>query len=227
MDKSVGDLLSLLDELDIADNTLVVFTSDNGGLSHDRRSMSPPHTHNAPLSSGKGAHHEGGIRVPSFVRWPGKIEQKQKTEIPIVINDWYPTLLEIANISVEHEIDGISLIPILQEGLSAGFQRPLIWHFPNFWGPLEYPKPVDGPGMGPCSAIRMNEWKLIYYYTDQRLELFNLDEDIGEQHNLAKENNDIAKELSITLMDYLKKVNAPMPVDKASGTMIPYKIEIN
>ena len=96
MDKSVGDLLALLDELGIADQTLVVFTSDNGGVSHGYRSMAPPHTHNTPLSSGKGAHHEGGIRVPLIVRWPGVTRASTVCRTPVMIYDWYPTLLKAA-----------------------------------------------------------------------------------------------------------------------------------
>ncbi len=96
MDKSVGDLLDLLDELGIAGQTLVVFTSDNGAVSHKYRTMDPPHTHNAPLGSGKGAHHEGGIRVPLLVRWPGVAKAATVNEAPVIIYDWFPTLLKVA-----------------------------------------------------------------------------------------------------------------------------------
>jgi len=113
-----------LDELGIADETLVVFTSDNGGLSHDRRSMGPPHTHNRPLSSGKGSHHEGGMRVPLLVRWPGVVDSNSVCETPVVIYDWFPTLCEVGNAprSAEITVDGLSLVPLLKgNGASEAF----------------------------------------------------------------------------------------------------------
>ena len=106
MDKSVGDLLALLDELGVADNTLVVFTSDNGGVSHEYRSMAPPHTHNTPLSSGKGSHHEGGIRVPLLVRWPGVTTAASINHTPVMIFDWFPTLLQAGGADIPADIDG-------------------------------------------------------------------------------------------------------------------------
>jgi len=225
MDKSVGDLLDLLDELQIADNTLVVFTSDNGGLSHSRRSMSPPHTHNAPLSSGKGAHHEGGIRVPLLVRWPGRVLAGNEVEAPVIIYDWFPTLLAVAGETHTGTIDGKSLLPLLQNQPDGLADRSLVWHFPNFWGPLEYPEPVKGPGMGPSSTIRKGDWKLIYYYADQRVELFDLSKDMSEAHNLAQKNPELVKLLLEELSGYLRKSNAPMPREKDTGDMVPYPEE--
>jgi arylsulfatase A-like enzyme len=148
MDKSVGDLLALLDELGIADNTLVVFTSDNGGLSHSQRSMEQPHAHNAPLSSGKGAHHEGGIRVPLAVRWPGVIKAGAISAEPVIIYDWTRTLLECGGAKAPAVLDGRNVLPILRGERAALPERSLVWHFPNFWGPLRRPGPVEGPGMG-------------------------------------------------------------------------------
>ena len=112
LDKSVGDLLVLLDELGVADNTIVVFTSDNGGVSHAYRSMAPPHTHNSPLSSGKGSHHEGGIRVPLLVRCPGLTAPGTTNETPVIIDDWFPTLLQAAGVEVPDGIDGLDLVPL-------------------------------------------------------------------------------------------------------------------
>lgn len=228
MDKSVGDLLRLLDELDIADQTLVVFTSDNGGLSHDRRGMSPPHTHNAPLSSGKGAHHEGGIRVPLFVRWPGITLPASRSKVPVIIHDWYPTLLAAAQIrrTPSHQLDGLDLKPLLrgEEG-PAQFQRPLFWHFPNFWGPLFTPGPVQGPGMGPCSAIREGPWKLIYYHSDQSFELFNLENDLAEENNLAPTNPGNVRALAARLTRFLRACEAPMPIQKATRNPVPQPAE--
>ena len=187
MDKSVGDLLELLDELEIADETIVVFTSDNGGLSHSRRSMSPPHTHNSPLSSGKGAHHEGGIRVPLLVRWPGVTQATSVCHTPVMIYDWFPTLVSVAGGNIPADIDGLDLRPLLEGNSPAELDRPLVWHFPNFWGPLQRPGPVEGPGMGPSSTIRRGDWKLIYYHDGPNFELFNLANDLGERKNLVSQ----------------------------------------
>lgn len=227
MDKSVGDLLRLLDELGVTDNTIVVFTSDNGGLSHSRRSMSPPHTHNAPLSSGKGAHHEGGIRVPLLVRWPGVVQSGSTSESIVAIQDWFPTLLAASNsnTNVDHTIDGVDLAPLLKSGGDGLTDRTLAWHFPNFWGPLNQ-DPVAGPGMGPCSTIRSGDWKLIYYHTDQSFELFNLRQDLGETNNLAASNPGKTRELAVELSTILRDCDAPMPTCKATGKPVPYPDEV-
>ncbi len=221
MDKSTGDLLNLLDDLGIADNTLVIFTSDNGGLSHSRRSMDPPHTHNSPLSSGKGAHHEGGIRVPLLVRWSGVVQGGTVDKTPAIIYDWFPTVLEAASISTPSTIDGLSLLPLLKGETEDAFDRPLVWHFPNFWGPLQRPEPVKGPGMGPSSTIRYGDLKLIYYHTDQKFELFNLKQDLAEARNLALQEPGKASELASMLTKYLEQRNAVMPLELASGQSVP------
>jgi arylsulfatase A-like enzyme len=218
MDKSVGDLLALLDELGIADNTLVVFTSDNGGVSHEYRTMSPPHTHNTPLSSGKGSHHEGGIRVPLLVRWPGMTKQETVNTTPVMIYDWFPTLLKNADVKLpKSPVDGRDLTPLLQGKRASGFDRPLVWHFPVFWGGLNHPGAREGPGLGPSSTIRRGDWKLIYYHIDQRFELFNLANDLGETTNLASKESKRLRELAAELSGILREHQAPMPIVKATG----------
>ena len=220
MDKSVGDLLDLLDELGIAENTLVVFTSDNGAVSHQYRTMDPPHTHNAPLSSGKGAHHEGGIRVPLLVRWPGVTKAATVNETPVMIYDWFPTLAKAAGASTPETIDGLDLVPLLKGERPEAFDRPLVWHFPNFWGPLKGP-PVEGPGMGPTSKIRRGDWKLIYYHGDQSFELFDLANDLGETRNLAEQQPERVRDLANELSKILRELQAPMPIVKATGEAVP------
>jgi arylsulfatase A-like enzyme len=221
MDKSVGDLLALLDELGAADNTLVVFTSDNGGLSHHSRTMSAPHTHNAPLSSGKGAHHEGGIRVPLLVRWPGTTKPASANQTPVMIYDWFPTLLTAAG-AASPKVDGLNLAPLLQGQNNARFDRPLVWHFPNFWGPTgKNTGPVEGPGMGASSTLLRGDWKLIYYHTDQRFELFDLAHDLSEKSNLAKAEPQRIREMAAELTSLLQQNLAPMPVVKATGLLVP------
>lgn len=222
MDKSIGDLLALLDELDIARNTLVVFTSDNGGLSHSQRSMEAPHAHNAPLSSGKGAHHEGGIRVPLAVRWPSVVKAGVVSVKPVILYDWTRTLLDCGGAKVPADLDGFDLMPLLRGDRAALPERALVWHFPNFWGPPRRPAPVEGPGMGPSSTIRRGDWKLIYYHTDQRFELFNLADDIGETRNLADSEPLRVRALAEELTAYLSQHRAAMPRVKATGQPVPW-----
>jgi arylsulfatase A-like enzyme len=204
--------------------------------------MDPPHTHNRPLSSGKGAHHEGGIRVPLLVRWPGKTQAAGVNETPVTIYDWFPTLLKVAGSETDTAVrdpndpagksarlntDGLDLTPLLSGAKApATFDRPLIWHFPNFWGPLSAPSPVEGPGLGPSSAIRKGEWKLIYYHGDEHFELFNLANDLGEMTNLAAQKPECVRELAAELAKILRQNQAPMPVVKATGKPVPYPNEI-
>lgn len=241
MDKSVGDLLDLLEELGIADNTLVVFTSDNGAVSHKYRTMDPPHTHNTPLSSGKGAHHEGGIRVPLLVRWPGMTKAASVNETPVIIYDWFPTLLNVAGGdtdtpvrdpdlsavgSARLTIDGLDLAPLLKGDKPPSFDRSLVWHFPNFWGPLSAPGPVAGPGLGACSTIRRGDWKLIFRHGDQSFELFNLVDDLSETKNLAAQEPERVRELAAELSTVLRRNKAPMPRVKADEQPVAYPDEL-
>lgn len=226
MDKSVGDLLALLDELDIAQDTLVVFTSDNGGVSHEYRSMAPPHTHNTPLSSGKGAHHEGGIRVPLLVRWPGKTTPGATNATPVAIWDWFPTLLRAGGAEVPIEIDGVDLTTLLCGQSDPAFDRSLAWHFPNLWGGLNHDGPRAGPGLGPSSALRRGDWKLIYYHLDRRFELFNLRDDLSETNNLAAAEPARLRELAGELTQLLKQHRAPMLIVKATGRAVPLPAEV-
>ena len=238
VDRSVGDLLALLDELGVADDTLVVFTSDNGGLSHAKRGMSAPHTHNRPLSSGKGSHHEGGIRVPLIVRRPGVVSAGARNDVPVIVEDWFPTLLDVAGAAPppadDHPVDGLSLRPLWEGRPPAELtDRALIWHFPNFWGPLAA-EPVRGPGMGPCSVIRRGDWKLIYYHdrtTDEQtaagpFELFNLADDVSESTNLAARRPAVTKKLASELGRTLRDRGAVLPVRRATGHRVPWPDEL-
>jgi arylsulfatase A-like enzyme len=206
MDKSLGDLMDFLEEKNISDNTIIIFMSDNGGLSAVNRGGTP-HTHNRPLSSGKGSMREGGIREPMLVKWPGRVAPGSICDDYLIIEDFYPTILEMAGVTEYKTIqtmDGRSFVPLLA-GESEGEQdRPLFWHFPNEWGPT-------GPGIGASSAIRKGNWKLIYYHAGEDFELFNIDEDISEQNNLLQKNLIKAKELARELSNYLKSVDAQMP----------------
>lgn len=216
MDKSLGDLMNYLEEKNIQDNTVILFMSDNGGLSAVARG-GERHTHNKPLSSGKGSVHEGGIREPMLVYHP-HIETKQKvTDQKVIIEDFFPSILEIAGIDdykTIQTVDGRSFVPLLK-GKSDYEERPLFWHFPNEWGP-------SGPGIGASSVIRKGDWKLIYYHIDQSFELFNIKDDIGEVNNLFMTAQDRALELAIELSDYLKSVDAQMPSYSETGEQVPW-----
>lgn len=221
MDKSLGDIMRYLDEKGIADNTVILFMSDNGGLSAVARG-GEKHTHNKPLSSGKGSAHEGGIREPMIVKWPGKVKPNSTTHDYLIIEDFFPSILEIASISdyqTVQPIDGVSFVPMLTHpNVAESKNRPLFWHYPNRWGPT-------GPGIGASSTVRLGDWKLIYYHTDRSFELFNLQEDIGETKNRATDSQEKLKELATVLTNYLKQVDAQMPKDKVTGKVVEYPSE--
>jgi len=220
MDKSLGDILKYTEQKGIADNTIILFMSDNGGLSAHARG-GEPHKHNAPLSSGKGSMREGGIREPMLVKWPEVIKPESISTYQVIIEDFYPTILEMAGVDrleTIQKVDGQSFVSVL-EGETYDGIRPLFWHYPNEWG-------VVGPGIGAASAVRKGDWKLIYYHIDQRMELFNLKDDIGETKNLVVENPEKLKDLANSLTNYLKGVKAQMPLDKETGELVPFPIDV-
>lgn len=215
MDQSLGDLMKFLDKEGLAENTIILFMSDNGGLSAVARG-GQAHTHNKPLSSGKGSAHEGGIREPMLVKWPGVVEPGSVCDEYLIIEDFFPTILEMAKITDNQTVqktDGLSFTPLLRGEAYSSQDRPLFWHFPNNWGPV-------GPGIGASSTIRLGDWKLIYYHERRNFELFNLKEDIGEQHNLAESHPEKVYELAQRLSEYLVSVDAQMPADKRTGELV-------
>ena len=220
MDKSLGDLMNYLEEKGLDDKTIILFMSDNGGLSAVARG-GKPHTHNIPLSSGKGSAHEGGIREPMIVKWPAVVKQGSICDKYLIIEDFFPTILELARITdynTSQITDGKSFVPFLKNEQINQQERALFWHFPNNWGPT-------GPGIGASSTIRKGDWKLIYYHTDQSFELFNLKTDIGESNNLLNQEPDKLKEMAEELSDYLREVAAQMPVIKKTGEKVPFPDE--
>jgi len=220
MDKSLGDIMDYLEEKKIAGNTIILFMSDNGGLSAVARG-GEKHIHNKPLASGKGSVYEGGIREPMLVKWPGKVAPNTISEAQVIIEDFYPTILEMAGIEVVETvqaIDGQSFVPVLKEEDKAGTgERPLFWHYPNEWGP-------EGPGIGASSAVRKGDWKFIYFHQDRRMELYNLRLDIGETKNLVDDQQEKVRELASILTNYLITVKAQMPIDKATGKEVEYPL---
>ncbi|MCL3780728.1 DUF4976 domain-containing protein [Prolixibacteraceae bacterium JC049] len=221
MDKSLVDIMNYVDEKGIADNTIIMFMSDNGGFSLRPRA-GQMHTHNKPLNSGKGSAYEGGIREPMIVKWPGVVKPKTKNNDYLIIEDFYPTILEMAgvkNYKTKQVVDGKSFVPMLNGKGSTAKGRDLYWHFPNNWGP-------SGPGIGATSTVRSGDWKLIYWYKDQHFELFNIKEDIGEQVNLADTNKEKVKELAAKLGQYLRSVDAQRPSLKATGKVVAWPDEV-
>jgi len=215
MDKSLGDIMDWVDENGRADNTIIIFMSDNGGLATQPEWRDGElYTQNAPLRSGKGSLLEGGIREPMIVSWPGVTIPGSVIRDYVMIEDFYPTILEMADVEVVSDsirpIDGISFVPLLHGEKMADPEREIIWNFPNIWG-------NDGPGINLNCAIRRGPWKLIYNYSDGRKQLYNIDEDMSEMYDLSMERPDLVKFLSKRLGERLREVDALRPSFKATG----------
>jgi arylsulfatase A-like enzyme len=220
MDKSLGDIMDWLDKNDLTGNTIILFMSDNGGFSLRPRA-GELHTHNKPLNSGKGSAYEGGIREPMIVKWPGKVKPGTRCSDYLIIEDFFPSILEMAGIkkySTVQTVDGKSFVPMLLKTGSTSQARDLYWHFPNNWGPT-------GPGIGTTSTIRSGDWKLIYFYEDSHFELYNIADDIGELNNLAAQQHAKVRELAIKLGKYLRTVKAQRPQYKSTGKPVPWPDE--
>jgi arylsulfatase A-like enzyme len=211
VDQSVGRVLARLDELKLADNTIVIFASDNGGVG-GYGDVARSTTDNAPLRAGKGTLYEGGTRVPFIVRWPGKVKPGTTCDHPAIHVDIFPTFLEIAGAKPPKDqvLDGESLVPLFRDS-SAKLKRDAIFvHFPGY---------LEGGGAGkwrttPVGTIRSGDWKLLEFFEDGRLELYNLKDDIGEKNNLAAKMPDRVKELHARLIAWRKDVGAAMPKKK-------------
>jgi len=173
LDDCVGRVVAKIDALGLGERTLIIFTSDNGGL-HVPEGQHTPATHNTPYRAGKGYNYEGGLRVPLLVRWTGKVQPGGAVETPIISTDWTPTLLELAGQKQPEPLDGVSLAGLLTGG-KAPAPRPLFWHFPHY----------TNQGGRPGGALRDGDWKLLEHYEDGRCELFNLAQDAGETTDLS------------------------------------------
>ncbi len=225
MDKSLGDILDWVDANGEADNTIVIFMSDNGGLAAGGQWRDGAmHTQNAPLRSGKGSLNEGGIREPMIVRWPKHTKPGGQVDEYIIIEDFYPSILEMAGIDPDssahygHSIDGRSFVPLIDRTGDPSADRALYWNFPNVWG-------LSGPGIDLNTAIRRGNWKLIYNYPTGEKELYDIPADMGEEHNLAAERPDVVKRLSSELGEYLRSVGAKRPALKRTGKPLPWPDE--
>jgi arylsulfatase A-like enzyme len=198
MDTAVGTVLDALERLSLDDNTVVMFMSDNGGLS---TSEGHP-TSNLPLRAGKGWLYEGGIREPMIISWPGVTEPGSVCDEAVTSTDFYPTMLDMAGLPLRptQHVDGLSITPFLkQEGPVP--DRPIFWHYPHY----------GNQGGSPGAAVRLGDWKLIEFFEDDRYELYDLQNDLGEQNNLASKQPDKVKELATLLHDWQKRVGARFP----------------
>ena len=214
MDLSLGQILDWLDRSGERDNTIVIFMSDNGGYATGNHWRDEPlYTQNAPLRSGKGSLLEGGIREPLIVRWPGTTTPGQRSNSYLIIEDFYPTILEMAGIKhykTPQTIDGRSFVPLLTDSGDPSRGRALIWNYPHIWG-------ETGPGIDLNCAIRLDDWKLIYYYKTGRHELYNIKSDISEQHNIAAEHPEIVWRMARRLGKELRQMQAQRPTRQADG----------
>lgn len=198
MDESVGRVMKKLKELGIADNTIVIFTSDNGGTS----TAEGHPTSNIPLRAGKGWLYEGGIREPLIIKWPGVTKPGSICDVPVVSTDFFPTMFEMAGLSTkpQQHIDGVSLVPLLK-GKKSLDREAIFWHYPHY----------SNQGGGPSGAVRAGDYKLIEFYEDNHLELYNIKEDISEKTNLVPQMPQETTKLYQMLKDWRKEVDAEMP----------------
>ncbi len=213
MDRAVGKVLDKLDELGLADNTAVMFTSDNGGLSTSEGSP----TSNLPLRGGKGWMYEGGIREPFLIRWPGKTKPGSVCSTPVVSTDFYPTILEMAGLSTKpkQHLDGVSLVPLLRGG-DVVERDAIYWHYPHY----------ANQGSFPGGAVRMGDWKLIERFEDGQVHLYNLKDDLGERTDLAAKDPDRVAAMRSRLHAWYKQVGAKFLRAKPNGPE-PWQPELN
>jgi arylsulfatase A-like enzyme len=202
LDQNVGRVLSKLDALGIAQQTLVILTSDNGGYINEYRDRTV--TSNHPLRSGKGSLYEGGIRVPLIVRWPGHTPANTQCDEPVLTTDFYPTLQECLSLRGDEahnrDLDGLSLAGLLKDPTGALNRDALYFHYPHYY-----------PTTTPVSAVRSGDWKLLEFFEDDRAELYNLADDLGESNNLAEQRPKHVAKLRHQLHDWRKAVQAQVP----------------
>lgn len=198
VDENVGRLIDTLEELGISENTIIIFTSDNGGLSTAEGSP----TCNLPLSEGKGWMYEGGTREPLIIKWSKMTKSGSICDVPVTSPDFYPTILEIAGLDLipEQHCDGISMVPLLK-GKKELEREAIYWHYPHY----------GNQGGTPGASIRAGNYKLIQFFEDNHIELYNLEEDIQENNDISKINIEKANILRELLWSWLRKIEANIP----------------
>jgi arylsulfatase A-like enzyme len=198
VDEALGKVRKALDDAGVTDRTVIVWTSDNGGLK-------PRSTDNTPLRAGKGSVYEGGVRVPYIVYWPGVTPAGSVCAEPIITMDLYPTILQITGVKgdAKHnaKVDGVSLVPLLRDPKSHLKRDTIFWHYPHY----------HPGGATPYGAIRAGDWKLIEFYEDDHVELYNLKDDVGEKKDLAKKELDRVVEMRKRLAVWRLDIGAQMP----------------
>jgi len=220
VDNSVGKINKTLDDLGLSENTILIFFSDNGGHG--------TYTCQEPLRGGKGMFYEGGIRVPMFAYWPGKIKKSTTCNVPVIGTDFYPTFLELAEAQYpdNYLLDGVSIIPLLK-GKQITIRDALYWHFPAYlqaYDGLQDESRDNVFRSRPVSVIRKDDWKLLMFHeewvldggrneinSNNAVELYNLKDDIGERNNLAKSETKKRDELLEQLMIWQNEIKAPIP----------------
>jgi arylsulfatase A-like enzyme len=206
LDAQIGRIIDLLKETGRISDTFIILTSDNGGVYNFTKQW--------PLRAGKGSYYEGGIREPMIVCWPGMIKEGSRSDVPVVNLDFYPTILEVAEIknTPDKILDGESFIPIAT-GKGRLSERPLYWHFPVYLegGNIESQDTIFRSRPG--SSVRKGDWKLIQYFENNDLELYNLKEDIGEKNNRAKSDQEKTRELLEILKKWRSDTKAPVPTE--------------
>jgi arylsulfatase A-like enzyme len=208
MDEGVGLVLEALDQHGLADNTIVIFTSDNGGVSSGDGFA----TSCLPLRGGKGRQWEGGVRQPLYIYWPG-VTRGTTTDIPATGTDFYPTLLDIAGLPAmpKQHVDGVSLVNVLRGGKIA--ERSLFWHYPHY----------GNQGGEPSAMIRKGEWKLINYFEDDRSELYHVNRDLGERENLSNQEKERTATMLKELKQWQKEVGARSPIPNPNWNSAAYE----
>jgi len=205
LDENIGRLLDAIDESGEAGNTIVIFTSDNGGLATAEGSP----TCNAPLSEGKGWMYEGGTREPLFVRWPGVVDPGTVCHVPVTSTDFYPTLLEAAGLDLiaDQHVDGVSLLSLFK-GEQVLARDALFWHYPHY----------GNQGGTPGSSVRMGDYKLIEFFEDEHVELYDLKHDPGERQDLVQTQPELARTMRDTLRQWQQQVEAKIPKPNPAWT---------
>ena len=251
MDKSLGDLVAYLKERDVFDNTIIVFMSDNGGNSENLTKGGVRHTQNSPLREGKASCYEAGIRVPMVVYWRGKVAAGTRINTPVVAEDLYPTILEMAGVdsyqSVQ-QIDGQSIVRLLTDGSAAvrkamdegvitsqqqanDFQiaEEISGIDPQREVLAHYPhqwKPYQLRDIDYMSSLRKGDWKIVYRHREQTLELYNIGDDITERNDLSQTHPDILRQMADALTAKLESYDALLPTFRATGEEIPMPNEL-
>ena len=220
MDESLARIRAKLEELNIADNTIIIFTSDNGGMSATNRFRNDQEraqldqrfsSSMLPLRGGKGWLYEGGIRVPLIVYWPGHTEPGMVTDVPVTGTDFYPTLLEMLDLPLmpQQHKDGISFVPLL-EGKPFNGHDAIYWHFPHY---------SNHGNQSPGGAVRVGNYKLLEYFENGTVQLYDLENDLGEQNDISKERPEITQELLKMLQDWRQQTDAKMPEIKTAESV--------